>query len=299
MANIINLNSGANTYVERSELFNAFMAEIRSIPLLSRTEEEKLLERYKKSDSLEEKRVIRDTLLKHNQRFVVGAAKQFANNDVEVLLELISEANIAFMDAIDSYDPNKAKTKLISWASFYMRRAMNAFLIKNKHIIRQSYDSLTHHQLTKARSILTQREEREVTDEEILDYLSNERKLAVSDVRDVRQIQVNSIDMAFQNEDDFNTVLTDYNVITSSNNESERSLSNDDSKVLLDVAMDILDDREKEIFKMLYGLESRMIEESMGTVAKHFNCSSERIRQIHEKGLKKMRDKLSRYLKYS
>lgn len=299
LGNIINLKSGANTYVERSELYNLYIAEIRNIPLLSRDEEFKLLDKYKETTNKEEKRNIRDKLLKHNQRFVVGTAKQYANNDVDLLLELISEANIAFMEAIDSYDSSKARIKLISWAAFYMRRAINIYLYRNKQMIRQAYDGLMHYELVKARSILTQREGREVSDEEILKYMSEERNFTVKKVSDVRQIQVTSIDSTIQEDDDFNNILVDFNNVSSNNNDCEKAMKNSDNKIMLEIAMSVLSNREKEVFNLMYALDGQPTEETMETIADKLDCSLERIRQLHNKGLKKMKEKLATYLKMS
>lgn len=301
MANIININSGANTFVERSPIFNAYMADIREIPLLSREDELKLLYDYHNAETPEDEKLrIRDKLLKHNQRFVVGAVKQYANNDVNLLMELLSEANIAFMEAIEKYDINREKKpRLLSWAAFFIRRDINLYLCKTKSLVRQAYDNLLYAQLVKARNILTQREGREVTDDEIFTYLSEEKNFAISDVNDVRQITMNSIDTSIQEDDDFNVTMSDYNVVTSESNHCEKTFDLLDKKTILTVAMNTLNEKEKRIFNMLYGLDGRVVNETMDTVAAELGCSSERVRQIHTRGLNKMKVKLTKYLKCS
>lgn len=299
MASILNFNSGANTFLERSNTYNSYMEDIRKIPLLDKEKERKLIVEYATTKDEKEKIRIRNILVKHNQRFVAAAAKLFANNNVDVFLDLVNEANMAFMKAIDDYDHRKTNNRLLSWAAWYMRRAMNTYLIKNKNMVRQSYDFLMHNQLTNARRILTQEKQREVTDDEIVEYLSEVKKLPVKDRKDVMQIQVNSIDVPVDDETEYNKYMYDYNISTASKNETYNSIASDDNKVLIKAAMSALNEREKKIFSMLYGLDGQMIESSMDTVAKEINCSNERVRQLHEKGLKKMGERLKEYLKHS
>lgn len=299
MGSVVNILNGSSTAVERSNIYNAFMEDIKTIPLLSKEDESRMLEGYYYSTDKREKEAIRNTLLKHNQRFVVAIVKQYANGDVDLLMDLISEGNIGFMEAIDKYNPDKYNTKLISWAVFYIRRAVNTYLYRNKTMVRQAYDGVMYTQLTKARNVLMQRECREVTEEEIFDYLTNEKGIQVGNARDINQVQVSSIDTLAVGEDDYNSVVNDFNVASASQNGSEEAINQSDARVLLDVAMSVLDEREVEIFKMLYGLNGQLIEDSMEAAAEKFKCTAERIRQLHAKGLKKMSHKLKLYLHHS
>lgn len=297
MANIINLNNGATTCVERSALFNAYMADIKNIPLLTKEEEVELLHRYSHADTQDEKREARDKLLRHNQRFVVGAAKQYANNNVNLLMELLSEGNLAFMEAIETYDASKSKTRLLSWAAFYLRRSFNIYLYRNRTMVRQPYDGAIHTHLVKARNVLSQREGREVADEEIFQYLTEEKNLGITDLGDVRPVQVKSIDTCQSNtEDDFNATIAEYNSVAVNYNHCENTIRDTDNRTLLDIAFDTLDDREKFIFKKMYALDEEQFEESLEAVGRQVGCTSERVRQIHNQGLKKMKAKLTRYL---
>ena len=288
MANVINLNSIANTYLERSRLFMSYMDDIRKIPLLSKEEERSLLTRYRESDCDDEKIKIRNKLMKHNQLFIASAAKCYANNDVDAFLDLIGEVNLAFAEAIDSYDTTKSKAKLISWAAFYLRRAANYYNMR-RGMVRLPYNDLLYTHYTKARQVLTQQEGRDVTDEEIFNYLVNVKHLPITDVNDVRQLQVSSIDVPFQDEDDFNIILNDFNTATSSLNHSEKQNNDEDTKTSINNALNCLNDREKEVIRLIYGLDGGKFDHTIESIAGKFECSTERVRQIKMRALKKLK----------
>lgn len=298
MANVININNIANTYLERSEVYNAYMENIRKIPLLDRDVERRLLIKYSTSKDEQEKIKIRNTLLKHNQRFVVAAAKLYANNKVDLFLDLLSEANLGFIEAIEAYNCEKSTIRLLSWAAFYMRRSMNIYLIKHKNLVRQSYDMLMYSQLTKAKTKLLQELQREPSEEEIVNFLAQTKNLTIKDPKDLLQVQVNSIDAPID-EEQFNKSIYDYNAVTATSNSSETTIEKHDNKKILQIAMNALSDKEKKIFSMLYGLDGQFSEATIERVAEEFNCTSERIRQIHNKGLVKMATKLKESVELS
>lgn len=295
MANIINLNNISNTYLERSRLFVSYMTDIKKIPLLSRDEEKTLLKQYQNSSSKEEKIKIRNKLLKHNQLFIASTAKRYANNDIDAFLDLIGEINLGFIEAIDTYDLTK-DTKLISWASFYLRRAANSYNMR-RSMVRIPYNDILYTHYADARNTLMQEKGREVTNEEIFEYLTQVKNLPITDVNDVRQLQVNSIDETYQDEENFNTVLTEYNTATSSLNDSEKKSDEYDKKIMINLAMNCLNEQEREIIQLSYGLNGEAFENTLETIASKFDCSSERIRQIRLKALKKLEKKLIKYSK--
>ena len=299
MSGIININNISNTYVERSRLYNLYMDDIRKIPLLSKEDEVSLLRQYKNTDSKDEKIKIRNRLLKHNQLFVASAAKVFASNNVDTLLDLISEGNLGLIEAIESYDETKSSVKLISWGSYYVRKYLNRYLLKNRNIVKQPYNDLLYYEYAKARNILVQREGREVTEEEIFEYLSEEKKLPITSSSDVRQLQVNSIDAQIQDDDEFNVIKNEYNSITSTFNESEKNTEKNHVKTMLNIAIDSLDERERGIIRMMYGLNDEMFEKSLNDVAEKFNCTPERIRQLKVNAERKLKHKLSKCFNYS
>lgn len=293
MGHIININYGGTTAVTRSEVYNLYVADTRSYKLLSQEEEKKLLKEYTTITDNERKIEIRNTLLNANQRFVIAAAKQYANGDTNVFLDMISEATLGFIEAIERYDFNKVKgdKKLISWAAFYIRRQCNSYLINYRSMIYQSNSHATYHKLAKARSVLSQKLGREATDEEVAEYLVASG-LPIKDIRDVRKMTVSSIDISTSDEDEFNPSLADFNSSTANNNSYERTVDKSYASEIVYAVLKTLSERDREIIKMLYGLNDENIEYPYEAIAEKMGFSKERIRQIHMDALKKMAVKI-------
>lgn len=296
MPNVINISHGANTAVFRTEGLNLYLTDIRKYSVLDRDEEYRLLRKYADTDDAELKIEIRNKLLSANQRFIIAAAKQYANNKVEQLLELIGEANVGFIEAIESFNFEKAPRgiRLCSWASFHIKRAINQYLHNYSSLIRQSNTAQIYHKIAKIKSILTQKLEREPSDEEVLEYFMEDEKMTVKDIRDVMKMQINSVDETFQDdEDSYSKNEIDFNNSTFSSNSAEYTVEQEYNKQLIKRAMTVLSDRDKEIITLLYGLGGENVfPMSTDAVAERFNFTSERIRQIHVAALKKMASKL-------
>ena len=288
MGHIINIHSGLHTAVERTEAYKALIENIRKIPQLQPEQERRILEEYLSTTDNNRKIELRNILINANQTFVLAAVKQYCGNNVEVLLDLIGEANIGFIEAIEDYNPTKTKKdgKLISWAAFYIRRAINQYLCR-RSLVRQSNNAVMHHKLSKARSILIQRFQREPTEEELVEYLSKEENIAVQDIRDVVKMNISSVDIGVD-DDEYNSTLAVFNSATAYSNSVENLIENDYTNVLVKKSLKTLSERDRQIIEMLYGLGEYCISYSYEVVAKQFNFSEERIRQIHINALKTM-----------
>lgn len=296
MASVINITKGVGTAVHRTEGWNIFMDSIRKIPMLNQEQEEELMREYVSSTNKNRKIEIRNILIQANQRFVVAAAKQYANNDIELLFELISEANLGFAEAIESFDFSKAKEKMriCSWASFYIRRSINQYMQNHGSMVKQTNSVLIGYKLSKVRNILTQEFEREPTDEEILEYFEKNDISLVKDVKDLIKVRVSSVDTFYDNDEDkYDATVADFNSSTASYSDAEQTIENDYTKAIIAKGMSALNEREQKVIKMLYGLGSSTVAYSMEVIAEMFDYSTERIRQIHATALKKMASKLS------
>lgn len=296
MGHIINIGLKTQTHIDRTEAYMMYEREARKRPLLSAEEEAELMERYCNSTSSSEKTQIRNKIIEHNQRFIIAAAKQYANQDIELFLNLVNEANIGFIEAFESYDITKTqgKGRILSWAVFYIRRAINRYLIDNVHMIKQSNKFVLYHKLAKAKATLAQRLSREASDEEIIEYLRKEQGIEINDVRDVARMTISSVDAFSDDEDTFNPTLAEFNSATGVTNSVENLTEHDYTHTLVKRAISVLNDKERAICEMLYGLNDNGIEYSMDVVAEHFGYSRERIRQIQQKCLKKMAITLKR-----
>lgn len=295
MANVINIHRGVGTAITHTECLKAYLTNIRKYKLMEQKQEEALLREYATTTSQSRKLEIRNMLLQANQRFIVTAAKQFANNDVELLLDLINEANFGFIEAIDSFDFSKTKegTRLYSWASFYIRRGINQYMQQYRPMVRQTNNAVLFHKVSKIRNKLTQLLEREPTDDEVLEYIMENKIAPIKEAQDVMKLQLFAVD-AYNNddEDNFNASILDFNEITAHYSGAEKQAENDYVKMLIKKAIGSLTEREKEIIEMIYGIGDSTIACSIESVADKFNFTTERIRQIHTTALKKMAKKV-------
>lgn len=298
MAHVINISNGGMRAVERTSAHNAYMAQVRSFNLLSEDEERQMLLDYTAAVEAhdEDKRIaIRNRLIEHNQRFIFAAARQYCNNNADLLSDLIGEATIGFAEGIENYDFSKiqGKGRLCSWAAFYVRRAINEYLRKNGSLIKWTSNPLMFHKYTKVRDNLVQVLKREPTDEELAEALTKEG-INVVDMQDVRRLNVSSVDTFYDDEDAYNPTLASFNSATAIQHNS----ANDDDTAyihtLITKALSSLSKRDQEIIKMLYGLNKECIAYSMDVVASHFGFSNERIRQIHVKALETMAKQVHR-----
>lgn len=132
---VINLNRTETTY--RNEALETWIRTIRDYKVLSVTEEEKLIKKIKDGDSESI-----NTLIKSNQRFLLSAARTYSRYADEIL-DLISEGNLALLDAIKNYNP-KYGIKFLSYAAWWIKRYMSNYYEKNtlvKHNINPTVDS--------------------------------------------------------------------------------------------------------------------------------------------------------------
>lgn len=292
---IINIQQGANSIITHEGSFAAYLSNIRKYNVMDKETEKKLLLEYTTTDDEERKIEIRNLLLTANQRFVISAAKQFANRNLELLMELIGVANLGFIEALEKFDMSKFKQdgKLFSWAAWYVRREINEFIRNYGSLIRPTNSSLTHYKMARIKAELTQKLEREPTEDEIIEYLSMDEKNTVKDSNDVLKIRVNSINIC-EDEEERNDTLYAFNDATANMSNVENTVNNDYNKELIKRGFSALTEKEQEIISMLYGLnDDNDIPASVDTVAEKFEYTHERIRQIHVKALKKMASKIS------
>lgn len=299
MANVINITSGLSTAFTRSEAYNAYTNDVRGYKVLSPEEEQKLLKEYVSCKNEKRKLEIRDALLLANQRFIIAAAKQYCQRDTELFLNLLGEANIGFIEAIEKYDFKKIKhdVRLYSWAAWFVRRQINIYMYNQNPMVKQSNNSITHYRLVKVRNTLSQELQREPSEEEVLEYLQKEHDVDIKDVRDVINVRVSSVDTYSDDDEAFNPTLAAFNDATASNNSVEKIDEQNHTKMLIKKGLSGLSEKEKQVIIMMYGLEAPYIESSMSTIASKFGFSEERIRQLHIAALKKMALKIKRVAK--
>jgi len=277
---------GDKEYLGEKSL-DLYLAEINNTSLLTREEEKQLARRIRKGDEEAFHKMI-----KANLRFVVSIAKNYINQGLS-LADLINEGNVGLIKAAHRFD-EKRGFKFISYAVWWIRQAMLQALAEQSRIVRLPLNRAgTLYRIGKISRQLDQELGREPEVDEIADKLG----VSVSEVRDTMKIANShlSLDASYNNDPEENS-LGDYLVDDDQESADEmtytNSLSGDMRKTL-----DTLTEREKNILIMYFGLngeEPLTLEE----IGRKMDLTRERIRQIKEKAIKRLRHVTrSKYLK--
>ncbi len=259
-----------------SASLDKYLQEIGREELITVEEEVELAQRIRKGD-----RVALEKLTRANLRFVVSVAKQYQNQGLS-LPDLINEGNLGLIKAAEKFDETRG-FKFISYAVWWIRQSILQALAEQSRIVRLPLNQVgSLNKINKAFGRFEQENERTPSPEELADMLSLPKE-KVSDTLRVSGRHV-SVDAPFADGEDNN--LLDVLVNSDSPN-ADRGLINESLATEVDRALDTLTDREKDIIKSFFGIGcSEMTLEEIG---EKFGLTRERVRQIKEKAIRRLR----------
>jgi len=284
---IVNLSTPQNNYLERTDTLTRYCEDIRRYTPLSVEREQELIKIYHLSKNPKEKLLAKEELLCANQRFALGVAKRWATNDN--LMDLISEANIGMSEALDEYDINQ-NVRFITFAVYYMRRAINSYMVKNGCMVRKNNVSKTFHLMSQITNKFMQKEGRQPSSDEIIEILNEDYGVEVKNTADVLTIQMTSIDENYDKEDEehnMNNIMS-FNEVSATSNECENDSEKDFAKVMVTSVLKKLTPVEQEVIKYAFGI-GYMREYEIQEIADKLDFSSERIRQLKIQALDKIK----------
>jgi RNA polymerase primary sigma factor len=260
-----------------SQSLDKYLQEIGKVDLLTPEQEIELAIRIKSGD-----RTALETLTKANLRFVVSVAKQYQNQGLS-LGDLINEGNLGLIKAAKRFDETRG-FKFISYAVWWIRQSILQALAEQSRIVRLPLNRVgALNKIGKAYSNLEQEFEREPNASE----LANELDMDVSEVADTLKISGRhvSMDAPFAQGED-NRLL---DVIQNDQQPNpDFTLMNESLKTEIERALSTLSEREAEVISLYFGLnkEHSMTLEEIG---EKFNLTRERVRQIKEKAIRRLR----------
>lgn len=259
-----------------------YMREIAKTPLLSREEEVQLAGKIAQGD-----KSARDKMISANLRLVVKIAQDYSNYGLP-LSDLISEGNIGLMKAVDRFDPEKGG-KLSTYAAWWIKQSIKRALANQSKTIRLPVHMVD--KIAKMRRISTLMAEalgREPTQEELAEELGIPRK-KLSMLKQASQ-RPTSLDAPVNDGEstEFGEIVGDESIQNPLESLSDRNMHGQ-----LDGLLDLLDDRESRIIDARFGLDGRrpMTLEEVGS---EFGVTRERIRQLQNSALRKMRKALGK-----
>jgi RNA polymerase primary sigma factor len=255
-----------------------YMQDIGQIPLVSREEEADLADQIAHGSD-----EARAKLIKSNLRLVVKIAHDFKGLGLP-LLDLISEGNIGLMRAVEKFDPAKG-AKFSSYAAWWIKQSMRRALANQSRTIRIPVQSAGKINKIKAvRTSLAEELGRDPTDSEIayrLDY--SERTVAGLRRADLRSLSLH--DPIQEGEDgEFGDIIPDQATTT-----PDKVLGRSESLQRLMCLLDSLEEREKVILKMRFGLDGEQ-PKTLEEVSQSIGRTRERVRQIQNQALGKLKE---------
>lgn len=289
MGFVINLKADTGL-VDRSENTTRFYKDIKDFETFDREDEVKWFTLMKEGTP-EERKHAREYIINCNQRLVVAAAKNYANT--ENLTDYINEANFGLMEAVDKFDVSRG-TKFASYAMWFILRAINIYKYDTSQAIKKTNYSKTFHVISKARNKFMQENERNPSDDELLEIVNEVYGKDIKDKNDLLDTHMASIDV--ETDDDDTLVfgdITDFNRASASYNEYEEESTNDYNSALVDSLLEILKPREREIIKMRFGLyedNGLRREYELNEIAEKIGLTPERVRQLEASALQQLRE---------
>ena len=267
----------AGIMIQDSESLDLYLRDIASSEPLNAETEIALAHRIRKGDQK-----ARDRLVASNLRFVVSVAREYQNHGVP-LADLISAGNMGLMTAAERFDGTRG-FKFISYAVWWIRQAIHQSLAQDSRVVRLPINRIDLlHNIAKVSREIRQTEEADPDPETIAEKLG----VSVDMVQDtlLRARDVWSLDASFKDDDDHSLlhVLPD-----SSQKAPDLEVVDESVKDQVKMVLETLDAREAEVLRLYFGLgdEEAMTLEEIGT---RFSLTRERVRQIKEKALRRLR----------
>jgi len=267
---------------ESDSVLNRYLQEIGRIPLLTPQQEIELAAKIKKGDA-----AARERMINANLRLVVTIAHDYVNLGLP-LLDLISEGNIGLTKAVERFDPMKG-AKLSTYAMWWIKQSIKRALANQSKTIRLPVHLVD--KVAKVRRVSLQMAEelgREPTDNE----LGEEIGIAGEKVARLKSLGVRpaSIDSPIGDDDstEFGETIGDEEAQTPFELLRDRNLLDE-----MDGLLDVLDKREQKIISQRFGLDGGT-PKTLEDVGKNFGVTRERIRQLQNITLAKLRRALSK-----
>ena len=262
----------------------AYISIVNQAPVLTKEEEHALAVKFKENNDLDAAR----QLVLSQLRFVVHIARTYSGYGLP-LADIIQEGNVGLMKAVKKFDPDKG-VRLVTYAVHWIRAEIHEFVFDNWKIVKVATTKAQRKLFFKLRN-----------SKKKVGWLTNDEKSLIANdlgvkTRDVETMEerLASRDVLFdQPEDDENAYVSPAGFLPAPNSDPSRLAEKEnwlESNIeLLSEAMDNLDNRSKEVLKLRWLTEEKV---TLKELAKKFNVSLERVRQIEEQAILDLREQL-------
>ena len=259
-----------------SASLDKYLQEIGKEDLITVEEEVELAQRIRKGDQK-----ALEKLTRANLRYVVSVAKQYQNQGLS-LPDLINEGNLGLIKAAEKFDETRG-FKFISYAVWWIRQSILQALAEQSRIVRLPLNQVgSLNKINKAFSRFEQENERRPSPEELADSLD----LPAEKVADTLRVSGRhiSVDAPFVEGED-NSLL---DVLVNDDSPiADRTLINESLSTEVERALSTLTERERDIIKLFFGNNTQ--EMTLEEIGEKFGLTRERVRQIKEKAIRRLR----------
>lgn len=276
------ITSGITNRGTRS--IDKYLQEIGREELISVNEEVEIARRIRNGDLK-----ARNKLIEANLRFVVSVAKQYQNQGLS-LPDLINEGNLGLIRAAEKFDETRG-FKFISYAVWWIRQSILQALAEQSRIVRLPLNQVgSLNRISKELSKFEQENERRPSSEELAERLG----VPVDKISDTLKVSGRhiSVDAPFVEGEDNSLIDV---LPNDSSPQADAGLNRESLSKEVDRALMQLYEREREILKMFFGIGCQ--EMSLEEIGVKFDLTRERVRQIKEKAIKRLKGQKSELLK--
>lgn len=271
-----------------SQSLEKYLQEIGKVDLIEPEEEVQLALKIKEGDTK-----ALDRLVKANLRFVVSVAKQYQNQGL-TLSDLINEGNLGLIKAAMRFDETKG-FKFISYAVWWIRQSILQSLAEQSRIVRLPLNKVgLTNRISKAYQYLEQEYEREPTPQELADFL----ELPIDEVTATMKAGFKHVSMDSPISSGEDITLIDLLENTNEAKTDDKLVYHESLHVEIERSLGTLTDRQKKVLCFFFGIGvDRAL--SLEDIGARFNLTRERVRQIKDKAINKLRSaNRARQLRY-
>ena len=262
----------------------AYISIVNQAPVLTKEEEHALAVKFKENNDLDAAR----QLVLSQLRFVVHIARTYSGYGLP-LADIIQEGNVGLMKAVKKFDPDKG-VRLVTYAVHWIRAEIHEFVFDNWKIVKVATTKAQRKLFFKLRN-----------QKKKIGWLTNDEKSLIASDLGVRATDVETMeerlaskDVLFDRpEDDENTYVSPAGFLPAPDSDPSKLIEEENwlenNAGLLSEAMGKLDNRSREILKLRWLTEEKV---TLKVLAKKFNVSLERVRQIEEQAILDLREQL-------
>lgn len=253
-----------------------YLQEIGHEELISAEEEVELARRIKTGD-----RKALEKLTKANLRFVVSVAKQYQNQGLS-LPDLINEGNIGLLKAAEKFDETRG-FKFISYAVWWIRQSILQAIAEQGRVVRLPLNQVgSVNRINKVLSKFEQENERRPSVDEIADKTD----LPHEKIEDVLKVNTRQVSVDAPMADGDGTSMIEF-MQSDSDSSTDEELLKESLRAEIASALSVLNDRERNVIEAFYGINQP--ECTMEEIGKKYGLTRERVRQIREKAIRRLK----------